>query len=225
MSKSVELAYAESRKSEIRVTRNGSLEITNAAVFWKDFQGRPNEQIHRKAGDVRSFNLALNDQMLELLKNLELEQGIKIRVREAKMYSDEALAADPNLQQYMQKYVNIKVKFNPEARNPLIMKLFTEYRGEKNVTDITEENACVLDAADIERWDIIIRVYSSSNNKSEGYCSLYLSRLYAVQNKEAIFGGIYDDWNKVSDDEEPMSAVESIEKDMAACNPATGDNV
>lgn len=230
MSKAVELAYVTAQNSQIRLKRDGTIEIMDAAVFWPDFGGTKSKLA--KPGEVRSFNVALNEEMLQFFIDLEQERGLKIRIREVKMFTDEALEKDKNLQQVIVKYINIKVKFYENSPQPLIAKMFTTTKigdkVKKGEVTLDENTIGELDRADIETWDIVVHAYKSRKLSNNGeYASLYLNKLAAVLDKESDWEGRYDEWLK-DDEDDPTakSAIEVVQQNLAdGINPATGEKM
>lgn len=135
--------------------KNESLKIENADIRFRNFEGRPGQ--FNSAGD-RNFCVLLDDDIARALE----EDGWNIKYLKPR---DEGERPKP--------YMQVKVKF--DGYKPPNVYLVSS-RG-KNRLD--ESNVNMLDFADLERVDIIVRPYNWDINGKTGITA-YLKTLYAV---------------------------------------------
>lgn len=135
--------------------KNDNLKIENADIRFRNFEGRPGQ--FNSAGD-RNFCVLLDD---DIARTLE-EDGWNIKYLKPR---DEGERPKP--------YMQVKVKF--DGYKPPNVYLVSS-RG-KNRLD--ESNVNMLDFADLERVDIIVRPYNWDINGKTGITA-YLKTLYAV---------------------------------------------
>lgn len=155
-----------------------TLECGNISMFWTNFSGKPNQW----GNDARTFNLAITDDVVNWFK----EAGLAVRIHEVGGKVNE----ETGEQEDLIKYINVKVQMTGPF--PPVVKLFTEYRGEKSITDLNEDTISVLDHCKIISADCILRI--SESKKNPGHYVCYLKKLYVIHEKRVEFDGKYDDW-------------------------------
>lgn len=158
--------------------KHANLEVGNMLMFWTNFAGEANQF----GNDARNFNLAISE---DLKKHLE-QSGKKVRIHELGGKKDEETGeVEPIIY-----YINVKVKM--DGAFPPVIKLHTDYRGERSVKDLDSDTVSCLDHAKIITADCNIRISESTKNPGHFVC--YLKKLYAIQEKRVEFDGKYDDW-------------------------------
>lgn len=168
---------------------NRTLEVTDAVLFWKNFEGKPN-----KFGTCRrNFNLAVSTEAGEALKKMNF------RVNDLVDKEDEKTV--------LFQFINVKV--NMESAYPPIVTVFTDFNGRRSHTAISIETIGTLDKVSIQSADCTINIYSSAKNP--GHPSGYLKKLNIIQNKMVEFGGKYDGWDN---DPTPADATPEEEPDQ-----------
>jgi len=172
MSRVTEQIYKELRDSEFEMLNEKTLEVVKAAIFWPNFEGRPNKWNQTAV----TFNLAVSDAVAEDLEKM----GFRVRKNNI---DDETVL----------RFVNIKV--NMKSQQPPLIKLLTESKGKKSARILDdEEKIKVLDSVDIEEASCVINLYES--RAVPGKVTGYLKKLVVVQNPKSTFNGRYDDWEK-----------------------------
>lgn len=164
-----------------------SLEVLDAVLIWTNFEGRENN-----FGSKAKFcNLVLNDDIFEFLKN----RGWNVKT----------LAVDDDSEPALH-FVQIKV--NMDSAYPPIVSLYSEYRGKRSKTVLTNDTIQMLDHINIASADLIVNEYVSPRfpDKASGY----LKKLNVIQEKVSEFGGKYDDW----DDGESAQTPDISEDDI-----------
>lgn len=182
MSRVVERALKAVPESVFTFKDANTLEVMNAFIFWTNFRGEAN----KFGNTARTFNLAINEELAEVLKR----DGW--RVREAS-FDDEILY-----------FVNIKVNMN--SAYPPLISLFTEFRGRRSKRALDIDSISELDRIDIQAADCIINAYVS--DRFPGKVTGYLKKLNVIQEPEIDFGGKYDDWLEEEDNDEENNPYE-----------------
>lgn len=166
-------------------SKHANLEVGEMLMFWTNFAGEANQF----GNDARNFNLAISEELKDILE----KSGKKVRIHELGGKKDEETGeVDPIIY-----YINVKVKM--DGAFPPVIKLYTDYRGERSCTELSEDTVACLDHAKIITADCNIRISESTKNPGHFVC--YLKRLYAIQEKRVEFDGKYDDWMNESPDE------------------------
>lgn len=165
------------------------IEINNLLMFRTNFAGEP-DNFNNTA---RQFNVAISDEIEKVLS----ESDKTIRIHHLGMKKNKKTGLEEPIineqtgePEIVIPYINVKVKMGGQF--PPIVKLFTEYRGDRSCTDLNEDTIACLDHAHIITADCIINVTESNRNPGHYVC--YLQRLYAIQEKRVEFDGKYDDW-------------------------------
>lgn len=179
MSRVVEQALEAVEKTEFIFLNEREIEVRNAHLFWTNFSGREN----RFGNKATTFNLAITPEIAEKLS----ERGWRVRDIDL-MQDDEPIGT--------LYFVNIKV--NMKSTYPPIVTLFSEYRGERSRTTITDETIMNLDTIDILSADCVINQYES--RQFPGKITGYLKKLNIIQEPSVDFGGKYDDWMNEEDE-------------------------
>ncbi len=193
MSRTTEIAYENALKTQFNFKDKHTIEVMDASILWPDFTGRVTEY-NKVLGEKRSFNLVLNPEMLEALRQIEEVNGSKFRIKSAKLHSEDDMK-DPNIEKIY--YINVKVNMDPMYQPPVT--LFTEYRGKKSRQSLDAATVGILDSADIKTADMLLNIYI--NKKHPEQCTAYLKKLNVIQEPDAEFGGRYDDWEEVNGEE------------------------
>lgn len=205
MNKTVEAAFQKAQISEIYVDdspRGLHLEIRNASLLWCDFTGKITKY-NTKLGEKRTFNIVLNDQMLNVIRNLEQNHPYKIRIHEADLYSADDLEKDKSLTQFKVLYINVKV--NIKSQYPPTFNLFTTILDQKLGTEDRKKNTLtgdgigILDRMDIMRADCTLNIYQSDS--SAEFASSYLRKIFVEQVVQKEFGDHWDAWEDKTDDD------------------------
>lgn len=204
MSKALELAYEKAQNTKFIFRDDRTIEVENAAIVWPDFTGRVTEY-HKVLGEKRSFNLVLNGDMLNALKDLESKTGAHFRIRQAVLHKgDDPKDTKGDIGVF---YINVKV--NLESEYPPIVTLFTEYRKKRSRKTLDKATIGLLDSADLKCVDLILNCYIGRLHPEQ--ITAYLKKLNAIQEPDVEFGGKYDDWEDIN--KQPDEVI----------NPATGD--
>lgn len=182
MSKILETAFEEVKKSKFYFVDERNFEVQDAFIFWTNFSGKPNQY-----GSVaRSFNLAVPKEAVPDLVTL----GYRVREEVVGELTNEKTGESVPAKTY---FINIKV--NMDSEYPPTVKMFSEYKGKKTQTTITDnETLAILDTVDIKTCDLAVHSYMSK--KIDGKCTGYLKTLYVIKEPNAVFGGKYDDWDE-----------------------------
>lgn len=180
MSKVLENAFEEVKKTHILVRDPRNFEITDAFIFWTNFSGTPN----KFGNTARTFNVAIPSEAVAPLK----EMGIRVREADALELIDPATSETVTGKVY---FVNVKVNMNSDY--PPLVKLFSTYRGKKTQSILsTDEDITQLDRIDIKTCDMQIHISPTKMDPNKYTC--YLNKLFVVQEENILFGGKYDDW-------------------------------
>lgn len=209
MSKATEIAYENAQKSVFRFTDNHTIEVENASILWPDFTGRVTPY-HKVLGEKRTFNLVLNDAMLQALAEWQTATGVKFNIHPVNVYSDNDVKVK-GVQQIVMYYINVKVNMDNEY--PPIVKLFTTYGDKKSSCLLNRDTIGQLDAIDIEEADIVLNCYTSQMHPD--CCSAYLKKAYVIQSPQVPdFGGKFDDWDNAEGEITPADVVNAATGDM-----------
>lgn len=181
MSKVLETAFEEVKKSKFYFVDKNNFEVQDAYIFWTNFSGKPNQ-----FGSVaRTFNLAVPEEAVQGLI------ALGYRVREEVI--GEVINQDGMPVPAKVYFINVKV--NMDSEFPPMVKMFSEYRGKKTQNTITDNDGlAILDSIDIKSCDLTVHSYTSK--KFEGKCTGYLKTLYVIKEPNVVFGGKYDDWDE-----------------------------
>lgn len=182
MSKVLETAFEEVKKSNFYFVDENNFEVQDAFIFWTNFAGKANQY-----GDTaRTFNLAVPAEAVEPLQTL----GYRVREEVVGDLLDEETGKTVPAKVY---FINVKV--NLDSEYPPTVKMFSEYKGKKTQTTICDnETLAILDSIDIKSCDLAVHCYMSK--KFSGKCTGYLKTLYVIKEPNAVFGGKYDDWDE-----------------------------
>ena len=200
MSKILETAFEEVKKSKFYFVDKTNFEVQDAFIFWTNFSGKANQ-----FGSVaRTFNLAVPAEAASQL----LALGYRVREEVVGELVDNATGKTVPAKVY---FVNIKI--NMDSEYPPTVKLFSEYKGKKTQTVIADNDTlAILDKADIKSCDLAVHCYMSK--RYEGKCTGYLKTLYVIEEPNVVFGGKYDDW-----DEQNVSDANEVELNQLAEDP------
>lgn len=141
--------------------RPNNLIIEDARIIFRNFEGK--EKQFNAEGD-RNFTLVLEDQ--NIVDALERD-GWNVKYLKPREEGDSPQAI-------------LKVKVNFKGRPPRIV--FVTSRGK---TNIPEEDAYMVDFADIRKVDINVSPYSYTVNGNTGI-SAYLQSIYMVLNEDEL---------------------------------------
>lgn len=174
---------------------SAKLEIKNLLMFWTNFSGKPN----RFNNDARNFNAVITPEVMKWF-----EETGKI----VKVHQNPPEGKNPETGEEEESVFSINVKVKMDGPYPPLVRLFTDYRGNKTHVDLTEETVGCLDGATIISADCIINL--SESKQKPGHYVCYLEKLYAIQEKRVEFDGKYDDWldpefAQVAANEEPSN--------------------
>lgn len=189
MSRIVDKALEAVEQSKFKFIDERTLEVNDAFIFWTNFSGREN----RFGNTAKTFNLAISEAMKEQL------EAMGWRVREVSNNDEE--------NEQLLYFVNIKINMN--SSYPPLVNLYSEFRGNRNKTSLTDETISQLDLIEIKTADCLINAYESRNYP--GKVSGYLKKLNVIQEPNVEFGGKYDDWMDESREEtldEPGTAFD-----------------
>lgn len=173
MSKVVEQALKKVQETEF-IFNDYGFQAKDAFIFWTNFRGEAN-----KFGNMtRNFNLAITPEMGKVL----LKNGWRVREYQLKDADDSVIDT--------LYFVNIKLNMN--TKYPPAVVLYSEFKGKRSPTPLDINTIGELDRIDLQRWDVEINAYESE--MFPGKITGYLKKLYAIQEPNTEFGGIYDDW-------------------------------
>lgn len=177
--------FTQAQKSEFIILKNGNIEVRDAVIIWKNFEGRENKFGSRK----KTFNLVLNQEMADRLQ----EDGWNIKYREGREEGDDPLY-------YTEIVVNME--HDDERYNPEI-KLYSSFGGRRSCRNLTNETVRDLDQLELERVDLEIHPYEHGRGgyKIKGY----LNKLNAVQAEDRSFGGFYASYMDEAPEEIPFN--------------------
>ena len=164
---------------------SAKLEIKNLLMFWTNFSGKPN----RFNNDARNFNAVITPEVIGWLE----KTGKTVKIHQNPPDGKNPETGEPEESVYS---LNVKVKM--DGPYPPLVRLFTDYRGEKKFEDLTEATVGCLDGATIISADCIINL--SESKQKPGHYVCYLEKLYAIQEKRVEFDGKYDDWLNPEED-------------------------
>lgn len=145
---------------------NSNLTIENAEIMFKNFSGEATK--YNRKGD-RNFCVRLDNELAAVLKN----DGWSIKYLKQR---------DPD--EEPRPYMSVKVNFG--AIPPQIV-LVTR----KNKKVLTEENVDILDWAELERVDLIIRPYNWNVDGKSGVKGYLKTGYFKIA--EDRFASMYDD--------------------------------
>lgn len=146
---------------------NQNLTLENAVLGRGSYRNFAGEKTQYNAAGKRTFVVLLDEQNGHLLE----EQGWHIRWRQPRDEQDDPVAQ-----------LTVEVKFGDYP--PKIMLISGENR-----TLLDESNIAILDTAEIERCDLIVRPYNWEVNGNSG-TKAYLKTMY-VTLQDDDFGGRY----------------------------------
>lgn len=153
---------------EIRFVPRGIVEIDNARLCFRNFEGRAGE--YNDAGD-RNFAIVIpNQQLADELAN----EGWNVKVRPPRTPDD-----DPFM------YLPVKVKFN--ERGPAVYLISGRSRQRLN-----ENTVKCLDKIDIMSVDLDIRPYDWEMRGSRGRTA-YLQAIHVTQNTDRFAARFADE--------------------------------
>lgn len=202
MSKVLETAYEEVKKSQFYFVDKSNFEVRDAFIFWTNFSGKPNQF----GNAARTFNLAVPAEAAAELLSI----GYRVREEVVGEVLDENTGKSIPAKVF---FINIKV--NLDSEYPPMIKMFSEYKGRKSQTTLDDnEKLGILDTIDIKSCDLAVHSYMSK--KFEGKCTGYLKTLYVIKEPNIIFGGKYDDWDEqnVNDaDEKAILGEQTLDED------------
>lgn len=205
MSKRLEEALTNAQNSKIYVmeTERGlRLEIENVSILWPDFSGRIT-QYHKTLGEKRTFNVVLNQEMYNTIKAIEAKHGFQFKIHEADLYSEQDVK-EKGVDQVTVLYINVKVNIANEY--PPLVVLHTDLVNPRTNTHRKSQNTLigeaisVLDHTYIDHADCTINVYRS--NPDAPWVSSYLKKLFVAQVVQEEFGGRWNDWTNLEDEED-----------------------
>lgn len=143
---------------KISYASNGILQIDNARITYRNFEGR--KEKYNNAGD-RNFHLVIPNQ--ELAEQL-IEDGWNVKIKPPRT-SDET------------GFITMKVKVKFNARGPAIY-----LKSGDRVNRLDEETVARLDKIDIDSVDLDIRPYDWRDDDGEiGGRTAYLQSIYVTQ--------------------------------------------
>lgn len=222
MSRTLEVSLEKAQRTTINIIETPKslrIEIMDAAILWPDFSGRIT-QFHKVLGEKRSFNIVLNEDMYHALKNIEESRGIRFRIHETDLYSAQDISVR-GCEQVKVYYINVKV--NLMSAYPPTITLFTEVQDPKTGVLTRSRNTLVGDAINnldhitIVTADCDINIYQS--NPEVPFVSAYLKKLNVSQEVQLEFGGRWDGWENINDDDD----IPSIDPTQDDINLATGE--
>lgn len=170
MANTIAYATKEVTKSEFKMFEDGSIEVNNAVIVWKNFAGNAN----RFGNTTREFSLVVSQDFAEEL----IKKGWNV-----KSYSN---GEDEML------YITIKV--NMESAFPPSVVLFTDFHGKKTRTNLDETTIADLDKIRIVPESTSLSVNGYRSKMFPDKVTGYLKKLYVIQEPVIEFGGKYDDW-------------------------------
>ena len=133
--------------------------IENARIGFKNFEGR--EGIYNKAGD-RSFAVFLDPETAEAMYN----DGWNVK------YPKERESIDPE-EDIRDPHIQVSVSFDNYPANVFLIS-------NDNVTKLDAEEASMLDWAEIENVDLVIRPYTWSVNGKSGIKAYLKSGYFTI---------------------------------------------
>jgi len=205
MSRTLEVALEKAQRTTININETPKslrIEVMDASILWPDFSGRIT-QFHKVLGEKRSFNIVLNEDMFNALRHLEETRGIRFRIHEADLYSAQDVTVK-GAEQVKVYYINVKV--NLGGSYPPAITLFTEVQDPKTGVPTRSRNTLVGDAVNnldhisIVTADCDLNIYQS--NPEVQFVSAYLKKLNVSQEVQLEFGGRWDGWENINDDDE-----------------------
>lgn len=136
------------------------LQIENARIGFRNFEGR--EGPYNKSGE-RSFVVFLDEQMAEELS----KEGWNVKFP----------TPNPNLspeEDNRQPYLNVSVGFDYYPANIYIIS-------NENATKVSEQEVGMLDWAELENVDLVIRPYEWSVNRNSGIKAYLKSGYFTIR--------------------------------------------
>ncbi|HOU67146.1 MAG TPA: hypothetical protein PKW49_01010 [Paludibacteraceae bacterium] len=142
------------------MARNNNVTIENARIIFRNFSGK--EDRYNRAGD-RNFCVVLTDEVAEDL----VRDGWNVNWLEPREEGDDR-----------QAFLKVTVKF---GKNPPRIMVVTE-RGKKS---LDEDGVNLLDWAEINNVDLIIRPYDWDINGKQGRTA-YLNSIYVTIEEDPL---------------------------------------
>lgn len=178
----------QAQKSEFIFRENGNLEVRDAVIVWKNFEGRENKFGSRK----KTFNLVLDEEMGDKLR----EEGWNIKFREGREPGDDPLITTE---------IIVNMDHDDERYNPTV-KLYSSFGGRRSCRALDKCTVADLDQLELERVDLVIHPYEHGRMNSVGATVKgYLNELNAVQAQDRSFGGFYANYMDETPDEVPFN--------------------
>lgn len=162
-----------------------SLEVRQAVLLFTNFAGAAN-----KFGNTsKNFNVVITEELKDIFEAEAKRGGLNVNVHTYGKGEDEPVLY----------YINVKVNMN--ISYPPRLTLYTDYKGQKSKTSLTDDTMGCLDRIDIDRADCKINIKES--NARPGWAVFYLEQLNVIQIKTPMFGGAYEDWDDPLEEENP----------------------
>lgn len=159
---------------EITIANNGILQIENARIIYRNFEGLPSK--FNREGD-RNFAVIIPN---EEIKDELINNGWNVKIKDPREgYEDDG--------PFM--FLPVKVKFND--RGPSVY-----LQSGESVTRLNEDSVSMLDQIDIQSVSMDIRPYDWDINGKTGRTA-YLQSLNVVQNIDR-FGAAYIEQGKLN---------------------------
>jgi hypothetical protein len=136
--------------------------LENAVIRFRNFSGKEGQ--YNKAGD-RNFAVLLDPELATAM----IEQGWNVKQLKPREEGDAP-----------QDYIQVTVKFGGAARPPKIVMITSKGR-----TSLGEEEVNILDWADIQTADMIIRPYNWQVNDKSGV-KAYLQSIFVTINEDEL---------------------------------------
>lgn len=188
MSKIKENAYEAALNTSMKIVDNRTIEFTDAAILWPDFEGRITKY-HTKEGAQRSFNLVISDDILAALRELEARSGSKFNIRETPVDTE---GNDPRVIHYINVKVSYRRNDGTPVANPPRITVLSEYNGKKSRCNIDETTAKTIDHMDIKGIDFRVNLFIRPVDPTK--CTMYLKTAWITQEPDIEFGGKYDEY-------------------------------
>ena len=163
--------YTQAMNSEFIFLGNGNIEVRNAVIIWKNFEGREN----RFGSCKRTFSLVLDDATASKLT----DNGWNVKIKDGREPGDDPLITTEivvNMENEIERY-------RPD------IKLYSSFNGRNTCRTLDINSVGDLDQLELERVDLEIHPYE--HNRGQYSVKGYLNRLNAVQAEDRSFGGFY----------------------------------
>ena len=173
---------------EAQYTRlaNGDLEVRGAAIIYKNFSGEPTQ--FNPSGGKRTFALVVPQDIADKL----VEDGWNVKHRPPREEGDDEMF-------YTEIVVNLNSQFPPK------LHLVTRYGDRETKIDIDETNIDELDKNFLIDIDLIVHPYAHGRMNAAGATVKgYLKTLWATQEPPMEFGGKYDRFYTMDQEEFPF---------------------